>query len=380
MIRVREFLQLEPFSEFELISGGEGLDHPVTSFAVLDYEVDSGDYSAFVNGEFVISSLLLVKELVDRAETAVNRLFERGIAALALRVFDDTGVPQEIKKLSEDAGIPLFVFRQAYINDIFIAANNYARTRERSEFVSRKLDELLGRPSGGSTPATIVRGLDPFLLPNCTAAFCVSPAGGTGSAATLRLMERYSTSGPSYRRVFMHYADGVLLFVSADRPEAARITESFAEQSFRDIGFDPAACRTGIGSLAAGYEEYAMTVCEAMRAARIGRVLNTPVLRFEDAGSYCYILAVAEDRSARRLCLRAAAVIENYDKANSTELLGTLAEYVRRRGDVRSAAQALFQHPNTIRYRLKKAASLLGLTGDIYEQLFMIISVYLLNQ
>lgn len=380
MIRVSEFLQLEPFKEFELLSGEQGLNNPVTSFAVLDYEIDSGDYSAFIDGEFVISSLLLVKELADKAAAAVRELIEKGISALAVRVFDQSGVPDEIKTMTTEAQIPLFIFRKAYVNDIFIAANTFVRARERSSYASKKLDELLGRPCGGSTPAAIVRGLDPLLLPCCTAAFSVSTRDDPAGAATLRLMERYCASGPFYRHVFLPYAGGVLLLVSADEPEKAYMTEAFAVQSFRDIGFDCEKCRIGIGSTVCGYEDYSLSVSEAMRAARACRMLDAPILRFENAGVYCYILAVAEDHSAQKFCAKAIGMIKNYDLANSAELIDTLAEYVRRRGDVRAAAQALFQHPNTIRYRLKKAASLLGLTGDIYEQLFILMNVYLLNK
>ncbi len=380
MIRVREFLQLEPFLEFELLSGEKGLDQSVTSFAVLDYEIDSGDYSAFVNGEFVISSLLLVKELADKATAAVRKLIERGIAALAVRVFENAAISEEIRALADEAGIPLFVFRKAYVNDLFIAANNYVRARERSEYASKKLDELLGLPCGGSTPAAIVRGLDPLLLPCCTAAFCVWAKNDPISAATLRLMERYSVSSPSGRRIFIPYAGGVLLLVSSDEPHKAILSEESVAQAFRDIGYDPAQCRAGIGSTVSGYEEYGITVSEAIRAVRACPILEKNMLRFEDAGVYRYLLAATEDRSVKKLCIQAVGVIESYDRANSSELLETLAEYVRRRGDVRSSAQALFQHPNTIRYRLKKAASLLGMTGDVYEQLFVMMSVYLLDR
>ncbi len=380
MIRVRELLQLEPFEEFELISGAEGLDRTVTSFAVLDYEIESGDFSEFIRGEFVISSLLLVRELADKAAGAVEKLVKRGISALAVRVFDQSEVPREIRALADAAQIPLFAFKKAYVNDIFVCANNYARARERSEFAARKLDELLGVPRGGSSPAALIRDLDPQLLPFCTAAFCLSPQEDAGSSLRLRLMERYSSAEPSYRQAFFPYAGGVLFLVSADDREGAAVPDAFVEQSFREIGFEMQKCRVGVGSTAGGYEEYALAIAEAVRAARLCRLSGKRLMRFEAAGAYRLILAVAEDRSARRFCAEAVGTIEEHDRANASELLGTLCEYVRRRGDVRSTAQALFQHPNTIRYRLKKAASLLGFTEDVYEQLFIVMSVYLLDR
>lgn len=380
MIRVRELLQLDAFSEFELIAGVAGLDRSVTSFAVLDYEIESGDFSAFIQGEFVLSSLLLMHGLADRAMDALERLIGRGIAALAVRVFDTAEVPREMTALCEESGTALFVFRKAYVNDIFIAADNYARTREKHELAARKLSELLCRPGTGTSPAALIRDIDPMLLPRCAAAFALcADKGGDASPkpAMQRLMERYSGASGACRRVFLPYEDGVLLIVSAaeandipDDPEAMR-------RAFADIGLEKGRYALGTGSPASGYAEYPLSIAEAMRAARAALISDRDLLAFADAGVYRYIAAAADDPSAARLCRQAAGVLAEYDRANSAELLLTLTEYVRRRGDVRAAAEALFQHPNTVRYRLRKAASLIGIESDIYEQLFMMMSVYL---
>lgn len=380
MIRVRELLQLDAFAEFELIAGVAGLDRSVTSFAVLDYEIEYGDFSAFIQGEFVLSSLLLMHGLADRAMNAVERLIGRGVAAIAVRVFDEAEVPHEMIDLCEQNDTALFVFRKAYVNDIFIAADNYARTREKHELAARKLSELLCRPGTGTSPASLIREIDPMLLPCCTAAFALCTAeGGEASQkpAMQRLMERYSGAFGQCRRLFLPYENGVLLIISASEHKDAAAAAEAVQTSFADIGLVRASYSVGVGSTASGYEEYALSIAEAMRAARAARILGRDIMKFADAGVYRYIAAAAEDPCAARLCRQAAGALAEYDRANSTELLVTLTEYVKRRGDVRAAAEALFQHPNTVRYRLRKAASLIGIEDDIYEQLFMMMSAYL---
>jgi len=51
----------------------------------------------------------------------------------------------------------------------------------------------------------------------------------------------------------------------------------------------------------------------------------------------------------------------DFDRDSNLELEETLLTYFACSGDLNSAAQRLFLHPNTLRYRLKKAAEILGL-------------------
>ncbi|WP_085999603.1 PucR family transcriptional regulator [Nocardia thailandica] len=58
------------------------------------------------------------------------------------------------------------------------------------------------------------------------------------------------------------------------------------------------------------------------------------------------------------------ATLSAYDRDHATDLRATLAAYLAAHGDVRAAATAVGVHPNTLRYRLRRAQDLLGLTLD----------------
>ncbi|KMT20947.1 helix-turn-helix domain-containing protein [Clostridium cylindrosporum] len=51
--------------------------------------------------------------------------------------------------------------------------------------------------------------------------------------------------------------------------------------------------------------------------------------------------------------------IKNYDKENHSELYHTLESYIFYDGNYKKVAEDLFQHENTIRYRIKKIKSIL---------------------
>lgn len=56
--------------------------------------------------------------------------------------------------------------------------------------------------------------------------------------------------------------------------------------------------------------------------------------------------------------------ISEYDKSGKKEFIKCIREYVRSRGEYQIVAEKLFQHENTIRYRINKIKSILGLEDD----------------
>ncbi|MCX4097114.1 PucR family transcriptional regulator [Nocardia sp. alder85J] len=57
-------------------------------------------------------------------------------------------------------------------------------------------------------------------------------------------------------------------------------------------------------------------------------------------------------------------LLVDYDRRYSAQLCQSLDAYLRRYGDVRSAAADLGIHPNTLRYRIRRAADLMGIDLD----------------
>ena len=64
--------------------------------------------------------------------------------------------------------------------------------------------------------------------------------------------------------------------------------------------------------------------------------------------------------------------ILDYDKANKSFLLETLISFVNHDGDYKKVSSELFQHENTIRYRILKVKSILNLDKsniEFYEKI-----------
>ena len=63
-------------------------------------------------------------------------------------------------------------------------------------------------------------------------------------------------------------------------------------------------------------------------------------------------------------CRRVLSAIREYDAQNHTNLEQTALVYVKENMEIAAAAKVLFQHPNTVRYRLSKIQRIMGMEDD----------------
>ncbi|WP_375425042.1 PucR family transcriptional regulator [uncultured Friedmanniella sp.] len=82
---------------------------------------------------------------------------------------------------------------------------------------------------------------------------------------------------------------------------------------------------------------------------------RTPVLLGEIADLVCAHAELSDPRLQQ---------LVDYDDEHAASMVDTLEQYLRRFGDVRAAAGDLHVHPNTLRYRVRRAEEILGMSLD----------------
>jgi GAF domain-containing protein len=126
----------------------------------------------------------------------------------------------------------------------------------------------------------------------------------------------------------------------------------------------------GAASFATGFEEaqHAVTAAAVISA-------DPSVVSYDDLGAYKYLLRVSQDGRTRDHRGDALKKLEAYDRRHRSQLLVTLEEYLKRRGNIAAAAQTLFVHPNTLRQRLRRIQDLTGL--DVQNEDWLMIEIEL---
>ena len=142
------------------------------------------------------------------------------------------------------------------------------------------------------------------------------------------------------------------------------------ERRFEDALTASAAARlpqapvsTAVGTECEAVEDYRTSYLAARRGLDLLRLLDRPgqVFSFRDSTLESMLLQSTRPEVVVRFIARYVTPLEDYDRHHTSELRRTLEVYYEVGGVLEEAARRLHVHVSTLRYRLKKAAQLLGI-------------------
>ena len=107
-----------------------------------------------------------------------------------------------------------------------------------------------------------------------------------------------------------------------------------------------------------------MALNEAVYAAKAARLTGRGAMCGQELGLYAYLYPMSENPFVCMRCKNQLQRIREYDEQNRTSLEQTARVYVDNSMEIAATAKALFQHPNTVRYRLAKIQKLMELEDD----------------
>jgi putative methionine-R-sulfoxide reductase with GAF domain len=138
--------------------------------------------------------------------------------------------------------------------------------------------------------------------------------------------------------------------------------------SHADLAIGVSNVCQGAASFAPGFEEakHALLGASVIRSA-------PGVMTYEELGPYKYLLRLPFDAAMRDAHRDAVMQVAEYDRQRNTALVRTLEEFLRRRGNIRSTAESLYVHPNTLRQRLRRIQELSGL--DLRKDDWLLVEI-----
>jgi DNA-binding PucR family transcriptional regulator len=211
-----------------------------------------------------------------------------------------------------------------------------------------------------------------------------SPAGLTASLAT--------ASGLATER--QRLGDGLAMHLSAIHPRCAAalvgdvayglvpvLGEGDAEQravriatEFLDRVGDRSHAVIGVGQVAsdtAGLPAARACADRALRVLRAGRGRGRRAARLADVHSEALLMELRDLAAAHGdRPTGPVARLSGYDERHGTNLVETLRAWLDAFGDVTAASAAMFVHPNTFRYRLRRLTEISGIDLADPEQRF----------
>jgi len=154
------------------------------------------------------------------------------------------------------------------------------------------------------------------------------------------------------------YDDVILAFISFKRPPQSVITISEADLAANIAQAGPLLC--GLSQeLPMG--EGDLAIRQAQAALATARLDDSNIVRWTALRFDAFWAAATSDRLFSRTAALIMDLLREYDRAHDGELAPTALAYARALGEVRTAAEQLFQHPNTVRYRMRRMREVLDL-------------------
>ncbi len=391
-MKLRDVMKLSELSGFRLIAGEGGLDREVNACEIVDFEFADGiEFSReemFYGNSIGLTSLMFARYDSSMILDAVKQLDSMGVACLSYKPIFFKKLPEEVLTYSEDNDFPIYeITDDAFFEDIVLAVKKEAGL----DMTEKEVEEAFEKVLKNSIPDNECTRLMHMVLPKkgeYLQAVCfegISEAETAADPFGRDLMVRYSrrlSLDPRYagRVTFERFRRGGLVFLTRNEKTGSDMDVLLKDAAIA-AGLPLEEAVTGMSDIA-GREDFGRTVREAFWAMQAASLNGSRAMKYRDLGVYRLL---APQMSSEILVKSAKNFLEPLSGTGDEDvrtLLITAKEYVISGFDLNEAAEKLFCHKNTVRYRVRRIHELLGASLDeenFRESLALSVRVLLLE-
>ena len=363
MIHIKELFRLQNIHRLRLIAGQDGLERTVTEAVLFEYDPSRVQLPDFYRGDLVVTTLAYARGDAKLVAHSLQALMNQGIAGLMVKTAYFSELPQAVITLANRLGTPVFLFDDTYIEEVILQVTDLIRGKRHFAGFEQDVDALMRGDLIEEQTRERARRIDP-LGQSSYRIYAVSPKERmiTLDDKLYALME--TDADAAHRCTFIEWRRMMLaLCREEDGLSAQEALTRFGDLLTR-AGVDRQSVVIGQSDLREARAQMGASLCEAVYAARAAKLCGKAELAAHELGLYAYLFPMSENPFVCDRCRRVISSIREYDAQNHTNLEQTALVYVKENMEIAAAAKVLFQHPNTVRYRLSKIQRIIGMEDD----------------
>ena len=363
MIHIKELFRLQNIHRLRLIAGQDGLERTVTEAVLFEYDPSRVQLPDFYRGDLVVTTLAYARGDAKLVAHSLQALMNQGIAGLMVKTAYFSELPQAVITLANRLGTPVFLFDDTYIEEVILQVTDLIRGKRHFAGFEQDVDALMRGDLTEEQTRERARRIDP-LGQSSYRIYAVSPKERmiTLDDKLYALME--TDADAAHRCMFIEWRRMMLaLCREEDGLSAQEALMRFGDLLTR-AGVDRQSVVIGQSDLREARAQMGASLCEAVYAARAAKLCGKAELAAHELGLYAYLFPMSENPFVCDRCRRVLSAIREYDAQNHTNLEQTALVYVKENMEIAAAAKVLFQHPNTVRYRLSKIQRIMGMEDD----------------
>lgn len=363
MIHIKELFRLQNIHRLRLIAGQDGLERTVTEAVLFEYDPSRVQLPDFYRGDLVVTTLAYARGDAKLVAHSLQALMNQGIAGLMVKTAYFSELPQAVITLANRLSTPVFLFDDTYIEEVILQVTDLIRGKRHFAGFEQDVDALMRGDLTEEQTRERARRIDP-LGQSSYRIYAVSPKERmiTLDDKLYALME--TDADAAHRCTFVEWRRMMLaLCREEDGLSAQEALTRFGDLLTR-AGVDRQSVVIGQSDLREARAQMGASLCEAVYAARAAKLCGKAELAAHELGLYAYLFPMSENPFVCDRCRRVLSAIREYDAQNHTNLEQTALVYVKENMEIAAAAKVLFQHPNTVRYRLSKIQRIIGMEDD----------------
>lgn len=358
MIRIKELFRLQNIKRLRLIAGQEGLERTVTAAVLFEYDPSRMQLPDFYRGDLVVTTLAYARGDAQLVTHSLLALMNQGIAGLLVKTAYFSELPQAVVSMADRLGTPLFLFDETYIEEVILEVTDLIRGKRHFAGYEKELDALMRGQLTAEQIKERMQRLDP-VGGGAYRLYALYPRGRMPVLDEKLYALLCEDAQAAHRFVCMEWRRMLLVLCHLNEQEPDELRP--IEELLGRAGVERSGLIVGVSEARTEQATFGLALCEAIYAARAAKLCNRPTMCARELGLYAYLFPMSENAFVCDQCRRCLANIQAYDAQNRTNLEYTARVYVNEGMEIAAAAKALFQHPNTVRYRLTKIQKLMGM-------------------
>ena len=313
----------------------------------------------------IFTTLSAEREHPDRIEAGLTALISRGVAAIAIKDTFVQDIPDAVRKLSETRSVPLIFFHSPSLDEALCAVHVELKRLNNSDAEDALFTLIHTDDLPASKITDLAYKLNPYFRENVVMCAFVSIADENEHIPEV-LWEQYALFGANQSKAYMTdhgldralkdtirftilpYKRGLFFILTATSP--ARLPEGFTATFLdRFLTIDD-IYRIGYSTTRGGIEQIQVILREALYANIASVIEGCQITHYHELYVDKLLCSTTRFDVAREVYdTLKKQLVSTAEKANAEDFIATVNSYVYLNCDIKAVAQALYQHPNTIR-------------------------------
>ena len=378
MLDVASLSHFDFFNNFTLYAGKGGLYKTLSNVVVLDHEGYEEDFSDFSEGDFVLTSLFYAKDNPDLVFNSFQKLIDIGVCAVAIKSLYYKELPSEVIDLFNQSNTPIFFFHSIYIEDVILNITDYLRSATNYNHYELLIDQMMDHHQEDralyNLLADYAYGSNNYVT-SCYCAYDQTMDDISIQRRLNKLLHRKESQTFAKRLFIMKYKKGLLLVLFEPQSQDSAKIPIIWDDIFYHLHLTSSNFILGISDHLLPVHNVDVSILQALNAYDAAQKNHQTSWTYSMLTLENIIFPLKKQRYALTYfeTLHQQILIAAGNK--STTIIETLITYVKHHCSIDATADLLYQHPNTIRYRLANIKKAMGIKDDFTFQMMALLMV-----